>query len=201
MGKRVVSLLKEDASFSLEESIEKADVVIDFSSPLALKENLIQALVHKKPIVIGTTGHSSENVEEIKKASSEIPVLFSPNFSFTLAACIEAISLLSKLLKTACSVEIIEKHHLKKKDSPSGTALALANCTVSNKEISIRSLREGEVIGEHTVIFRCPGEKIEISHVVEDRDVFAKGALKASYFLTEQPVGLYNVKDLFNVSR
>ena len=199
MGKRVVSLISEDSLFSLEESTEKADVIIDFSSHLALKENLMQALALNKPIVIGTTGHSLENLEEMERASQHIPVLFAPNFSLAMAACIEAASLLSKLLKTACSIEIVEKHHLSKKDSPSGTALALKNAMDCENPVPIYSLREGDVIGEHKITFTCEGEKIEISHQAATRNVFAQGALKAGHFLTEQPPGLYNIKDLFHV--
>ena len=199
MGSKVVSLLQKNSNFSLADSLENADVVIDFSSPIALKSNLLQVLKHKKPFVVGTTGHSPENLEELKKASDEIPILFSPNFSLGMAACTEAVALISKLLKASYRVEIIEKHHLHKKDKPSGTALALAHVTYDPKQTAIQSIREGEVVGEHRIIFSSDHERIEIVHEALERETFAEGALEASKFLADKTPGLYNLKELFDV--
>ena len=189
MGSRVISLAVGDFSVT---DWDKADVAIDFSSPLAAKDNLAKAIASRKPLVMGTTGHAPENYKAIEEASKEIPILFSPNFSLGMATCLEAAAFLAKRLN--CTIDIIEMHHSQKKDKPSGSALALARAT--DREVPIHSIRAGDIIGEHTVIFTCEGERIELKHQVFSRDAFAKGALKAAKFLIGRPAGLYSIKDL-----
>lgn len=196
MGSQVVSLASTLSEFKIEESPAIADVVIDFSSHLATKEILDKMAAFKKPLVIGTTGHPAENYPAIEAASREIPILFSPNFSLGMAACVEAAALLAKRLKGHCSIDIVEAHHVHKKDKPSGSALALEKA-MDQKETSIHSIRAGDVIGDHTVIFTCDGEQIELRHQVHSRKAFAKGALKAASFLIGKRPGLYSIKDLF----
>jgi 4-hydroxy-tetrahydrodipicolinate reductase len=189
MGSRVISLAAGD--FFVTEWA-KADVAIDFSSQLAAKENLAKALASRKPLVMGTTGHTPENHAAIEAASKEIPILFSPNFSLGMVACLEAATLLAKRLD--CAIDIVEAHHAQKKDRPSGTALLLARSM--GKEVPIHSIRAGDIIGDHTILFTCEGERIELKHHVVSRDAFAQGALKAAKFLVKQPPGLYSVKDI-----
>lgn len=186
MGSRVISLAQADADFTVEEDFERTDVVIDFSS----KENLSKVLSLQKPLVIGTTGHAS--TQEMEIAAKNIPILFSPNFSLGMMAMLEAAALLAK---KGFSIEIIEAHHDQKKDKPSGSALALAKAM--GKEVPIHSIRSGDIIGDHTVLFVGEGERIELKHQVFSRDAFAKGALKAAKFLAKKPPGLYSLKDLF----
>lgn len=186
MGTRVISLAQADSDFTVEENFERADVVIDFSS----KDNLSSVLGLQKPLVIGTTGHV--NTREMEIAAKNIPILFSPNFSLGMAAMLEAAALLAK---KGFSIDIIEAHHNQKKDKPSGSALALARAI--GKDIPIHSIRSGDIIGDHTVIFVGEGERIELKHQVFSRDAFAKGALKAAKFLAKKPPGLYSLKDLF----
>jgi 4-hydroxy-tetrahydrodipicolinate reductase len=193
MGKRVAALAHEAGSRVVDE-IEKADVVIDFSSPEATSKILGLAQKFKKPVVMGTTGHGIDNQELIQAASREIPLLFSPNFSLGMASCLEAVKLLIKQLGPSWSVEIVEAHHVHKKDRPSGTALALQKAV--GREVPIHSIRAGDIVGDHTVILAGPGERIELKHQVHTRDAFAIGALNAARFLVGQKPKLYTIHDL-----
>lgn len=200
MGKTVRSLVEADEALSLQNTLENADVAIDFSSPAALPSLLQRCSQHSKPLVIGTTGQSSEDVQAIHEIAQQIPILFSPNFSLGMAVCLETARQMSEKLKGLCQIEIIEAHHRTKKDQPSGAALALAKI-VDQGEIPIHSIRAGDIIGDHTVFFVMAGERIELKHQVQSREVFARGALYAAKFLKTQPAGLYSVKDLFYATR
>jgi len=153
---------------------------------------------HHKPVVVGTTGHSEENMELLQKMSKQIPILFSPNFSLGMAVTLEAAQQISRQLNGLCQIEIVEAHHQTKKDKPSGAALKLAKalCDKGDKEIPIHSIRAGDIIGDHTVVFVMNGERIELKHQAQSREVFARGALLAAQFIKTQPPGLYSVKDL-----
>ena len=205
MGKRVHELALNDPEVcvartysrqdtDLESAFAACDVAIDFTSPQATLEHLNAALKAKKPLVLGTTGHSEKELKAIEIASQTIPILYSPNFSLGIALCMDTAQRISKALGSDCSIEILETHHVHKKDSPSGTALALASAT--GKEASISSIRTGEVIGEHTVIFKCGLERLELKHTAHSRDAFALGAIKGAKFLLKQPPGLYKTEDL-----
>lgn len=215
MGQRILKLAQQDPEFDITiayarqktldvvtftdpfAALSECDVGIDFTFHTATKEHLEAALRASKPMVIGTTGHSVEEIKEIEEASKSIPILYSPNFSFGIALCTDAVSRIAKALGTACTIDIVETHHIHKKDSPSGTAIALANA-IEGKKIAIQSIRLGETIGEHTVIFECGHERIELKHTAHSRDAFAAGALIGAKFLLGQPAGLYSLKDLFN---
>jgi 4-hydroxy-tetrahydrodipicolinate reductase len=144
---------------------------------------------------LGTTGYAEKEKEMIQEASKQIPVLYSPNFSLGMAACMEAAVLLAK--KFGGDLEIVEIHRRGKKDKPSGTALEM-KAQIGNTEIPIHSLRSGDVMGVHTLFLSSEGESIELKHQVHSRDAFARGALRAALFLIRQPPGLYSVKDLFS---
>jgi dihydrodipicolinate reductase len=194
----------------------KADVIIDFSRHDAIEDLLTYCVRAKVPVVVATTGLGENELDLIGKASEEIPVFHSANMSL-------GINVLSKMLKTAVpileedfNVEIIEKHHCKKIDSPSGTALLLANavndaaakkkdfiygrhsktdqCDI--RELGIHAVRGGTIPGEHTVIFAGPDEVIELTHTVYSRDVFAHGAIKAAKFIVNKSSGLYSMEDM-----
>jgi 4-hydroxy-tetrahydrodipicolinate reductase len=194
----------------------KADVIIDFSHHDAIEDLLTYCVKAKAPVVIATTGLGDRELELIWKASEEIPVFHSANMSL-------GINVLSKMLKAAVpsleedfNIEIIEKHHCKKIDSPSGTALLLANAineAVSRKkdfvfgrhskndqckisEMGIHAVRGGSIPGEHTVIFAGPDEVIELTHTVYSREIFAHGALKAAKFIVNKSSGLYTMEDM-----
>jgi 4-hydroxy-tetrahydrodipicolinate reductase len=196
LGKHIVALAQQDPNFSITNS-EEADVIIDVSSPLACENNL--SLL--KPLVIGTTGHSPDNHKLIEQAASSLPILFAPNFSFGMTVCLEAVAFLAKQLRNFCTIDITETHHQHKKDKPSGTALALSQALNLESPPPIHSIREGEILGEHTVTFFCEGEKITLNHTVQSRNAFAKGALKAAQFLIHQNPGLYSMKDVLYAAR
>jgi 4-hydroxy-tetrahydrodipicolinate reductase len=202
MGRTISALIETDSSLSLQNNLEAADVAIDFSSHAAL-ESLVQKCVQlNKPIVVGTTGHSMENMKILQEVAKQIPILFSPNFSLGMTVCVEAAKQIAQQLEGLCQIEIIEAHHQTKKDKPSGAALKLAQTVraVSEKEIPIHSIRAGDIIGDHTVVFVLAGERIELKHQAQTREVFARGAVVAAKFLKTQPPGLYSVKDLFNAT-
>ncbi len=196
----------------IDEIVELADVLIDFSLPSATVENARVAAKHQKPLVIGTTGHPLETQLALESLAKQIPLLFSPNFSLGMALCLEMSGFLGRHLKGSCFVDIIETHHTQKKDAPSGTALALAKSLDfgricpgtmveqprSRDTVAIHSIRSGEVTGEHRIIFECRGERIEIKHEALSREAFAEGALRAAKFLAHCAPGLYTMKDLLN---
>ena len=194
-----------------------ADVILDFSSPEALDALLSYAKEKKKPLILCTTGYSPEQIAEIETASQEIPLFRSANMSL-------GINLLADLIKRACAllgsdfdVEIVERHHRRKVDAPSGTAIMLADAASSalpydpdyvferqsvrqpraNNEIGISAVRGGTIVGEHDVIFAGLDEVIELRHAAMSRDVFAVGAVRAVSFIAEiDKPGLYSMSDI-----
>jgi 4-hydroxy-tetrahydrodipicolinate reductase len=198
----------------------KADVLIDFSFPSASAKHALMAAELKKPIVIGTTGLSKEEGASLKKASAKIPVLWAPNMSpgvNLLNAVIGRIA--AKLVNY--DVEIIETHHSRKKDAPSGTALRLAETVAAARgvkldntavygrkgiigervpgQIGVHAIRVGDVVGEHTVVFGAEGERLELTHKASSRDCLALGALRAAQWLAKKPAGLYDMQDVLGL--
>ena len=194
---------------------EKADVIIDFSIPVATLNMLEYAKEKQIPVVIATTGFNDEQNKIIEDYSKEIPIFKSANMSYETNLMIKLVSKLAKELSNS-DIEIVDIHHNTKVDSPSGTALMIAdniNKALDNtmhyefdrhskhaprdkKEIGIHSLRGGTEVGKHTVFFFGDNENLEISHTVNSRAVFANGALKAASFLINQTAGLYDMNDL-----
>jgi len=194
---------------------ELPDVIIDFSIPEATM-NILEFATNKHiPIVIATTGFSDEQLALIKKFSENIPIFRSGNMSYEINIMSNIVAQLATKLKDS-NIEIIETHHKNKIDSPSGTALILAdsiNEALNNEmeyqydrhsvrrkrpenEIGIHSIRGGTEVGKHTVLFLGENETLEITHTVTSRGVFANGALKAAKFIINQENGLYNMRDL-----
>ena len=200
---------------NLEDIKELPDVIVDFSIPSASMQILDFAVSKKIPIVIATTGFSDEELSKIKKAGQEIPVFQSYNMSYSVSVMSKICSELAKLLD-GTDIEIVETHHRRKVDSPSGTALMLAESINnaldnklhyeydrhskrekrSNNEIGIHSIRGGTEAGTHTVIYFGEDESLEIKHTVTSRAVFAEGALKATKFLVNKDSGVYNMKNI-----
>lgn len=202
---------------SLNLQLDKPDVIIDFSTPEASFLALDYAVCHLVPIVIATTGFDDKENEKILEYSQAIPIFKASNMSYI-------IHLLGKILKSISpflshmDIEIIEKHHNKKKDSPSGTALFLAdaiNSVNENKydyiydrhslkksrdknEIGFSSIRGGNLIGEHSILFFGEDESIELTHTSYCRDVYAEGAIRAARFIIHQKNGLYGMEDLLD---
>lgn len=195
----------------------EADAVIDFSHPAALGGLLDFCIARKMPIVLATTGYSEEQLAQIDEAAKSIPVFHSANMSLGVNVLMDLIRRAASLLGEDFDVEIEERHHRRKLDAPSGTALMLADAAAQalpyeaeyvydrhsvrkprdRREIGISSLRGGTIVGDHTVVFAGRDEVIEISHHAASREVFAVGAVKAAKFLAgvEKP-GLYDMSDL-----
>ncbi len=204
--------------FPVAESFDQAetnvDVIIDFSHHSCTPALTSFAVRHKIPLVLATTGQTDEEKKMIEDASKEIPLFFTTNYSMGVAILIEAAKKIAKALPEA-EVEIIEKHHNRKIDAPSGTALSLAeaiadvrpgseivcgrsggNCKRKPNEISICSVRMGNIVGEHEVLIGTPSQTISIKHEAYSRSLFAEGALSAAGFLVNQKPGLYTMNDL-----
>lgn len=192
-----------------------ADVVLDFSRPESL-DSLIQYCTQKNlPLVLCTTGYSEEQISKIAEASKVIPIFRSANMSIGINVINNILKNISAMLYENYDIEIIEKHHNQKVDSPSGTALLLANTIKSSiaeetkfvngrdgiakraeNEIGIHAVRGGSIVGEHEVIFAGAGEIIALSHSALSREVFAVGSLKACEYMAGKPKGMYNMDDV-----
>ena len=198
-----------------DEIKEKPDVIIDFSVPVATMKILEYAKENKVPIVIATTGLSNEQKEKIKEYSKTIPIFQSANMSYDINLMKKVVSEVAKNLNQT-DIEIVETHHNRKIDSPSGTALLLAdsiNNALDNKmeynfnrfqnrekrkknEIGFSSIRGGNIVGEHTVIFFGENESFEITHKAYSRGVFAEGALKGAEYIVGKENGYYSMDDI-----
>lgn len=189
-----------------QEAMSLADVVIEFTSPEATVEHVHLAAEVNKPIVVGTTGLSEEQVAVLKGAAKTTPVLYSPNMSLGINVLYELAQLAAERLGGAFyDVEIIESHHREKKDAPSGTAKRLrerlvAIQTVRRPEIPIHSIRAGDIVGDHTVVLAGPSERLELTHRAHGREVFARGALTAARFLVKQKPGLYDMSHVLKAA-
>lgn len=197
---------------------QKPDVIIDFSHPSALDKLLDYCLSTGTAIVIATTGYTEEQIAEIKKASEQIPVFFTFNMSLGINLLIKLAKTAAEILGDQFDVEILEKHHNRKLDAPSGTAIMIANSineTLDNRcqyvydrhsqrkkrdknEIGIHSVRGGTIVGEHDVIFAGRDEVITLSHHAASREVFAVGSVNAAVFISGKTAGLYDMAALLN---
>ena len=173
------------------------DIAIDFSQPEAFETILQFCKTRNVALVSGTTGLNEQQKRRMAEASKEIPVLWASNFSLGVAVLNDLVRRAAKALET-WGVEITETHHVHKKDAPSGTALTLGQSVEqgAGQVPNYVSLREGEVIGDHTVKFSGLGEFIELRHNALDRDIFVRGALEAAYRLREKAPGLYQFGEL-----
>lgn len=201
---------------SATDSKEEFDVIVDFSNPSALHSVISLAERTGKPLVICTTGFSDEQISFIQSLSQTCPVFYSGNMSLGINVLIHLVRKAAQVLYPDFDIEIVEQHHRRKVDAPSGTALMIAdeiNDTLSNKmeyvydrhdnrkarestTIGIHSVRGGNIVGEHSVLFAGPEENITISHSASTRNVFARGAVKAAVFMIGKTPGLYTMKDL-----
>jgi 4-hydroxy-tetrahydrodipicolinate reductase len=213
MGKTVVDLASDDPEIDIvaqcdlgdpiEPAMENCHTAIDFSHADTTDEICSAASRHNKPLVIGTTGHSREQHQTIKEAARSVPIVFASNFSVGVNVLFWLTRKAAELLGSDFNPEIIETHHKMKKDAPSGTAKTLAEILVAGQktknEIPIRSIREGEVIGEHTVTFTGPGERLELTHRAASREIFARGALRAAKWVVGKPPGLYSMQNVLGL--
>jgi 4-hydroxy-tetrahydrodipicolinate reductase len=229
MGGALIAAAKElglpvgaalDAGDDLAAGLANADVIVDFSSHHATKAVLENAIAQRKAVVIGTTGHSAEAKQALLSLAAKIPCVWSGNYSV-------GVNLLFALTRRAASVlgsdydaEVIEMHHRFKKDAPSGTAARLLEIILEERklsadalrhgregitgerqptEVGIHSLRGGDVVGDHTVMFAALGERLELTHKASDRGIYARGALRAAQWVVDRPAGVYDMQDVLGL--
>lgn len=198
-----------------------ADVWIDFSAQVAAVPNAKAAVAHKTAFVLGTTGLSADDKTSIAAAAKQTPVVFTPNMSVGVNVLLKLVADAARALGSAYDIEVVETHHRLKRDSPSGTALRLAEAVAeatgrdlgktakyerhgdvgprTNEEIGMQTLRGGDVVGDHTVHFLGLGDRIEITHRASSRETFARGAVRAAMWLAGKPVGLYDMRDVLGL--
>ena len=212
MGRTIIELAKGDAKIdigaqcdlgdAIEAAIRDCDVAIDFSHAGAIDEVCSAALRHRKALVIGTTGHSPEQRQLIEKTAGSLPVVFASNFSVGVNALFALTRRAAEIFGSEFTPQIVETHHKMKKDAPSGTAKTLGEVLKEalKIEVPIESIREGDVVGEHTVSFVGPSERLELTHRAGSREIFASGALRAAEWVVGKPAGLYSMQDVLGIA-
>jgi len=200
---------------------EKAEVLIEFTSPEATLAHVEIMAGRKKAMVIGTTGLSAEQVAELKTKAKAIACVFAPNMSVGVNLMLKVIAEMARTLGDDYDIEVMEAHHRLKKDAPSGTALKIAQVLAEatgkdlnrvaaygrkgmigerkRGEIGMQVIRAGDIIGDHTVLFGGMGERLEVTHRASSRDTFAAGALRAAEWIVKQPAGLYDMQDVLGL--
>jgi 4-hydroxy-tetrahydrodipicolinate reductase len=188
---------------SLDDVLRDADVLIDFSLPEANAEVLQAALAHQVPLVCGVSGLSDDQLAALQSAASQLPIVYDRNMSQGITVLNDIVKRVAAALGSEFEIEIHETHHVHKLDSPSGTALKLADSIAAAKGvdrdaagISFEVERRGDVPGDHSVMLASPTEKLSFSHSVATRQVFVAGALRASRWLVGRPSGLYDMSDV-----
>lgn len=205
----------------LRDTISSGDVIIDFTNAEAALKNLQVAAQNGKGAVVGSTGFSADQMEEVKALTRKIPCVLSPNMSVGVNVMFKVVADLAKILGDDFDVEVIEAHHRMKKDAPSGTAMKIGQVlaqalnrnfeqvgTFARKgiigerkrsEIGMQTIRAGDIVGEHTVIFGGTGERLEVIHRAHSRDNFARGAIRAVGWVVKQKPGLYDMQDVLGL--
>jgi 4-hydroxy-tetrahydrodipicolinate reductase len=205
---------------SAAEAISAADVLIDFTAPQATLAHLELAAKAGKAMVIGTTGFSPAERQALQAFSRRMPMVLSSNYSVGVNVLWKALDMVARVTGDAYDVEVIEAHHRAKKDAPSGTALATAEVLAkalgrgqedfiygrhglvgarSGREIGIHAVRGGDIVGDHTVLFAGPGERLEFKHQAHSRENFAAGALKAALWVAGRPAGMYSMQQVLGL--
>jgi len=201
--------------------VPPTDVLVDFSSPLATIARSKEAARVGAAAVIGTTGMTAEQKSEIESLSAQVPVIISPNMSIGVNLLFSLAAQAASLLDENFDIEIVEAHHRRKKDAPSGTAGRLLEAVCEAKgwtpedvavygregitgerpceQIGVHAVRGGDIVGDHTVLFAGPGERIELSHRAQSREIFARGAIRVARFISGKPAGLYAMKDVLGL--
>ncbi len=210
-----------DVGDPLLPALSQSTSVIDFSSYHFTDELLTACLEQKKSLVIGTTGHTTEQLARIREASLSLPIVFASNYSVGVNTLFWLTRKAAELLGPDFDLEVLEMHHRMKKDAPSGTARTLVEILAdvrgleydqdcrhgrfgdvgarTPKEIGVHAIRGGDVVGDHTVIFANVGERVELTHKASSRDTFAGGAVRAARWLEGKPAGLYDMQDVLGL--
>ena len=206
---------------SLEQILDDFDVLIDFTAPVATMQHVAICRKAGKAIVIGTTGLSDDDKNQLQEASADIGIMFAPNMSVGVNLCFKLLDMAASVLGDDVDIEIIEAHHSQKVDAPSGTALRmgevvadalgrdLSECAVYGREgitgerdrktIGFETIRAGDIVGEHTVMFAAMGERVEITHKASSRMNFANGAVRAAGWIMQKGKGLYDMQDVLGL--
>jgi 4-hydroxy-tetrahydrodipicolinate reductase len=201
--------------------LKQGEVVIDFSTPDATLNHLRAVVQQRRAMVIGTTGFNASELEELKSMARQVPCVCSPNMSVGVNLIYKVIGEMAKTLGDEYDIEVIEAHHRLKKDAPSGTALKIAEVLAralnrdlsqvgvyarkgligerKKQEIGIQTIRAGDIVGDHTILFGGMGERVEVTHRASSRDTFARGALRAAHWVVRQQPGLYDMMDVLNL--
>jgi len=231
MGQTIIACAKADPAVTLSGAIDVGDdlsaaialcdAVIDFSHHTATAHLAAECVANRKFLVIGTTGHTDEEIGKIRAASASIPVVFAPNFSVGVNALFWLTRTAAEVLGPDFDLEVVEMHHRLKKDAPSGTAKRLAEILAEARELSyakdarhgregmvgertrgeigVHAVRGGDVVGDHTVIFAGAGERLELTHKASSRETFALGAIRAAKWAALQPPGLYDMQNVLGL--
>src|SRR5947209_18457498 len=211
MGQTIIELAKNDSKVEIsaqcdlgdpiETAMKNCDVAIDFSNASSIEEVCAAASKVKKALVIGTTGHSAEQRQLIETTAKALPVVFASNFSVGVNTLFALTRRAAEILGEDFAAEITETNHTKKKDEPSGTAKTLGEILrqTGKSNVPIESIREGEVVGDHTVLFTGPNEKLELTHRAGSREIFARGALRAAEWVVGKPAGLYSMQNVLGL--
>lgn len=209
-------------SYDIDAVLKNADVLVDFTRPEATIDYLAACQKSNVKLIIGTTGFNSEQKSQIEAASKNIAIVFAPNMSVGVTLLINLVQAAAKVLNEGYDIEIIEAHHRHKVDAPSGTALRLGEaaatalgrnldeCAIYGREgvtgqrdpntIGFATVRGGDVVGDHTVLFAGIGERVELTHKASSRATFALGALRAAKFLAEKSRGMFDMQDVLNLN-
>lgn len=201
--------------------VDEFDVLIDFTHPSVTLKNLEVCRRAGKAMVIGTTGFSAAEKEKLAAAAKDIPIVFAANFSVGVNLCLKLLDTAARVLGDEVDIEIIEAHHRHKVDAPSGTALRMGEVVAQalgrdlqkvavygregqtgareRETIGFATVRAGDVVGDHTVLFAAEGERVEITHKASSRMTFAKGAVRAAMWLEQKPAGLYDMQDVLGL--
>ncbi len=203
-----------------EPGLAACEVIVDFSAPTATAALLQRAVAHRKPIVIGTTGHAGDEKARLLALAAKIPCVWAANFSIGVNVLFYLTQKASRILQDGYDVEVLEMHHRFKKDAPSGTAARLLDIVLQERrltaaalrhgrrgltgerttgEVGVHSLRGGDVVGDHTVIFAGLGERLELTHKAADRAILARGALRAAQWVVNRPAGVYDMQDVLGL--
>lgn len=210
-----------ETASSLEDLEAAFDVLVDFSSPVGAAAAAERARASGRPLVTGTTGLDEAQKQLLESASKEVPVVAAPNFSVGITLLLDLVSRVTSVAGADADVEILEAHHRHKADAPSGTALRLGEVVAARRgeplerlacydrrseegprapgSVGFASLRGGDIVGEHQVLFAMAGERIEIGHRASDRGIFARGALRAARWIGDRPPGLYGMNDVLGL--
>ncbi len=211
MGKAISAAAEKEAGLMIAAGAERdadlaalaksCDVVVDFSTAEATETICQICAAQKLPLVLGTTGHTAAQQEIVRATAEEVAVVFAANFSLGVNVLFALARKTAALLGEKFEVEIVEAHHRTKKDAPSGTAKRLAEILEETRgeSVPVHSVRAGDIVGDHEVIFAGSGERLELTHRASSRETFARGALHAARWVVGNPAGLYRMEDVLGL--